>query len=63
MPAKKKLSSKRSVARTEVNLRAAMASGRSAAEEVIVFRAKQRSKRAAIQRRCQHADAASAPPR
>ena len=51
MPAKKKPSSKRGMARTEVNLRAAMASGRSAAEEVIVFRAKQRSKRAAIEKK------------
>jgi lysophospholipase L1-like esterase len=37
------------MARTEVNLRAAMASGRNAAEEVIVFRAKQRRKRAVIE--------------
>ena len=49
MPAKKKLPAKRGMARTEVNLRAAMASGRNAAEEVIVFRAKQRRKRAVIE--------------
>ena len=38
------------MARTEVNLRAAMASGQSAAEEVIAFRARQRRKRAAIEK-------------
>lgn len=48
---KKKTSSKRSAARTGVNLRAAMVNGRSAAEEVIVFRAKQRRKRAAIEKK------------
>jgi lysophospholipase L1-like esterase len=48
---KKKTPSKRGLARTEVNLRAAMASGRSAAEEVIDFRAKQRRKRAAIEKK------------
>ena len=48
---KKRTPSKRGLARTEVNLRAAMASGRSAAEEVIVFRAKQRRKRAAIEKK------------
>lgn len=50
MATKKKVSSKRGLARTEVNLRAAMAGGRSAAEEVIVFRAKQLRKRAAIEK-------------
>lgn len=51
MAPKKKLPSKRGLARTEVNVRAAIASGRSAAEEVIVFRAKQRRKRAAIEKK------------
>jgi lysophospholipase L1-like esterase len=46
---KKKAPSKRGLARTEVNVRAAMASGRSAANDVIVFRAKQLRKRAAIE--------------
>lgn len=49
MPPKKKRSSKQRTAK--VNLRAAMASGRSAAEEVIEFRAKQRRKRAAIEKK------------
>jgi lysophospholipase L1-like esterase len=51
MATKKKVPSKRGLARTEVNLRAAMTSGRSAAEEVIVFRAKQRRKRAAMEKK------------
>ncbi|HEX5709605.1 MAG TPA: hypothetical protein VFX96_20165 [Pyrinomonadaceae bacterium] len=51
MATKKRASSKRGSARTEVNLRAAMASGRSAAEEVIVFRARQRRKRAAVEKK------------
>lgn len=51
MAPKKKAPSKRGLARTEVNLRAAMASGRSAADEVIAFRAKQRRKRAAIEKK------------
>ncbi|HYN82576.1 MAG TPA: hypothetical protein VES88_13865, partial [Gemmatimonadaceae bacterium] len=38
------------MARTEVNVRAAIASGRNAAEDVIAFRAKQRRKRAAIEK-------------
>lgn len=56
MATKKKASSKRKApsgrgpARTEVNLRAAIASGRSAAAEVIDFRAKQRRRRAAAVR-------------
>lgn len=51
MATKKKASTKRGAARTEVNLRAAVAGGRSAAEEVIAFRAKQRRKRAAIEKK------------
>ncbi|MBC7912036.1 MAG: hypothetical protein H7Y30_16120 [Pyrinomonadaceae bacterium] len=51
MTTKKKNPSKRDMARTEVNLRAAMASGRSAAEEVLDFRAKQRRKRAVIEKK------------
>ena len=51
MATKKRAPSKRGPARTEVNLRAAMASGRSAADEVIAFRAKQRRKRAAIEKK------------
>lgn len=51
MPPKKELPSKRGKARTEVNLRAAIASGRSAAKEVIDFRAKQRRKRVAIEKK------------
>lgn len=51
MPPKKELPSKRSEARTEVNVRAAIANGRSAAEDVIAFRAKQRRKRAAIEKK------------
>ncbi len=50
MPAKKKLTSKRGLPRTQVNLSAAVASGRNAAEEVLDFRAKQRRKRAAIEK-------------
>ena len=49
MPTKKKLPSKRSEAQTEVNVRAAISSGRSAAEDVIAFREKQLRKRAAIE--------------
>jgi len=49
MATKKKLPSKRGAAHTEVNLRAAMAGGRSAADEVIAFRAKQLRKRASIE--------------
>lgn len=51
MATKKKAPSKRGQARTEINLRTAMANGRSAAEEVIAFRAKQRRKRAAIEKK------------
>ncbi len=50
MAPKKKLPSKRRLARTEVNVRAAIASGRNAAQDVIAFRAKQRRKRAAIEK-------------
>lgn len=50
MATKKKSPSKRRSAQTDINVRAAMASGRSAAEEVIEFRAKQRRKRAAIEK-------------
>jgi lysophospholipase L1-like esterase len=49
LPPKKKLPSKRSKAGTEVNVRAAIASGRRAANDVIAFREKQRRKRAAIE--------------
>ena len=49
MATKKIPSSKRGKARTEVNLSAAMASGRSAAEEVLAFRAKQRRRRKVIE--------------
>ncbi len=51
MTTKKKAPSKRGMKQTEVNLRAAMAGGRSDAEEVIAFRAKQRRKRAAIEKK------------
>lgn len=51
MATKKKSPSKRGAARTEVNLRAAVAGGRSAAEEVLAFRAKQRRKRAALEKK------------
>ncbi len=50
MPPKKKQPAKRSAARTDVNLRAAIASGRSAADDVIAFRAKQRRKRATLEK-------------
>lgn len=50
MATKKRIPSARGLAQPEVNLRAAMASGRSAAEKVIAFRAKQRRKRAAIEK-------------
>ncbi|HEV7473200.1 MAG TPA: hypothetical protein VGN90_04070, partial [Pyrinomonadaceae bacterium] len=50
MPTKKKLSSKHGAARTEINLNAAIASGRSVAADVIAFRAKQRRKRATIEK-------------
>ncbi len=49
MPPKKKLSSKRGMARTEVNFGAAIANGRNAAKDVIAFRAKQLRKRATIE--------------
>src|SRR5687768_13150280 len=49
MATKKKRSSKPTQKRTDVNVRAAIASGKSAAEDVIAFRAKQRRKRAAIE--------------
>jgi lysophospholipase L1-like esterase len=45
---KKKVSSKRGTAGKEVDLRRAIAKGRSDAEEVIAFRARQRRKRASI---------------
>lgn len=48
MVTKKKTLSKRRQAGADLNLRAAMASGKSAAEEVIAFRAKQLRKRSAI---------------
>lgn len=51
MPTKKKPASKRAAAQVDVNLRAAVASGRSAAEEVIAYRAKQLRKRAAIEKK------------
>ena len=51
MAPKKKLPSKRGLARTELNVRAAIASGRNAAQDVIAFRAKQRRKRAAIEKK------------
>lgn len=50
MATKKKSPSKRGRARAEVSLRAAVAGGRSAAEEVLAFRAKQRRKRAALEK-------------
>lgn len=49
MPTKKKRSSQRKTAGTDVNLRAAIAGGRVAANEVIAFRDKQRRKRTAIE--------------
>ncbi len=52
MPTKKKPASKRAAAaQVDVNLRAAVASGRSAAEEVIALRTKQLRKRAAIEKK------------
>lgn len=50
MATKKKASAKRGPARAEVNLRAAMIGGRGAAEEVLAFRARQRRKRAALEK-------------
>ena len=50
MPQKKKLPSKLSKARTEVNLGAAIASGQNAAKDVIAFRAKQLRKRTTIEK-------------
>lgn len=49
MAAKKKTSSKRAQKPADINLRAAMLSGRGAAEEVIAFRAKQLRKRATVE--------------
>ena len=49
MATRKKSAAKRSGDRTEVNVRGAIAGGKSAAEEVIAFRAKQRRKRAALE--------------
>src|SRR5215218_5828521 len=49
MATKKKSSSKRGQDGTDINVRAAMASGKSAADEVIAFRAKQLRKRAATE--------------
>jgi len=49
MATKKKTTSKRRQAQTDVNVRAAIASGQGAADEVIAFRAKQRRKRSAIE--------------
>jgi lysophospholipase L1-like esterase len=46
---KRKLPKKRASAQADLNLRAAIASGESAAEEVLAFRAKQRRKRPAIE--------------
>jgi hypothetical protein len=51
MPAKKKTPSTRRSAPATPNVRAAIASGKSAADEVIAFRAQQRRKRAAIERK------------
>jgi lysophospholipase L1-like esterase len=50
LPQKKKLPSKLSKARTEVNLGAAIASGQNAAKDVIAFRAKQLRKRTTIEK-------------
>ncbi len=47
MPTKKKTSSKRGQTKTDINVNAAMRSGRSTADEVIAFRSKQRKKRSA----------------
>lgn len=64
MPPKKKPATKRIKAPTEVNLRAAMAGGRSSAQEVILFRAKQRRKREAIENKlpARRRGLAAAPP-
>ncbi len=51
MPAKKKRSSKSTRARTEVNVRDAIANGKSAAQDVIAFRAKQLRKRATVEKK------------
>ena len=48
MPNKKKTPSKRSAVADNAGVRAAVASGKGAADEVIAFRAKQRRKRAVI---------------
>src|SRR5687767_8232047 len=50
-PKKRKLPTKRASAESDVNLRAAIAGGESAAEEVLAFRAKQRRKRPALEKR------------
>jgi len=50
-PKKRKLPSKRASTGSDVNLRAAIASGESAAEEVLAFRAQQRRKRPAVEER------------
>lgn len=51
MATKKKSGSKRSSAKTDVNVRAAIASGQTAAKDVLAFRAKQRRKRKAIEKK------------
>lgn len=51
MSPKKQTSSKRRSAQTDVNLRAVIASGRSVAEDVLEFRAKQRRKRASLEKK------------
>ena len=51
MATKKKRVAKRRATKTDVNLNAAIASGKSAGEEVVAFRTKQRQKRAAIEKK------------
>jgi hypothetical protein len=62
MATKKKTSSKRSKAGTEVNVQAAMTSGKSAADEVLAFRAKQIRKRSAVENKLRTRRRAPGPP-
>jgi lysophospholipase L1-like esterase len=63
MPTKKKTSSKRRQSGTDINVRAAMASGRSSAEKAIAVRQKQQRKRAALEKEVPTRRRAPGPPR
>jgi hypothetical protein len=63
MATRKKTSSKRGKTATDINVAAAVASGKSAAEDVIAFRAKQIRKRSAIEDKLPTRRRAPGPPR